>query len=173
MAVNSQIRAWRIASYAAIGALSLVATSALAEDTQDAIQLPKTEGVSLHLQSTFIPEGYLPFHVGPDDPASGNGVSADTWTVTGYFGMRLWESTEVYFNPEMYQGYLLRDFLRVTSPSPQALATAKPRKAAPGLRNLTSHDFMLARHSVSAASRRKSRTISTRSQAKRMYRALH
>jgi len=100
-----------------VGLIGMAPGRVLAEELPT-VELPKTEGVSLHLQSTFIPQGYLPFHVGPDDPASGEGLSTETWTVTGYFGMRLWQSTEIYFNPEMYQGYLLRDF------SPRNLAVA-------------------------------------------------
>ena len=91
------------------GFLGMASSQVWAEELPS-IELPKTEGVSLHLQSTFVPQGYLPFSKGPNDPASGDGVSTDTWTVTGYFGMRLWQGTEIYFNPETFQGFLLRDF---------------------------------------------------------------
>jgi high affinity Mn2+ porin len=82
------------------------------------LELPKTEGVSLHFQSTFVPQAYLPFRRAPGDAASGNGQSTETWTMTGYFGGRLWEGGEVYFNPESFQGFLLRDF------SPRQVAIA-------------------------------------------------
>jgi high affinity Mn2+ porin len=93
--------------------------AALADDA-NMVELPKADGVSVHLQSTFLPQGYLPFHLAPGDPASGNGQSAETWTITGYFGAKVWEGGEVYFNPEMFHGFLLRDF----SPAQVAIAAS-------------------------------------------------
>jgi high affinity Mn2+ porin len=103
------------------GWLSFAASVALAEDgASQTIELPKAEGISLHLQSTFVPQGYLPFHLGPDDPASGNGQSTETWTITGYFGARLWEGGEFFLNPETFHGFLLHDF----SPANVAIAAS-------------------------------------------------
>jgi high affinity Mn2+ porin len=79
-------------------------------DDMPAFGLPKADGVSLHFQSAFVPQGYLPFRAGRNDPASRNGDSAETWTMTGYFGARLWEGGEVFFNPEAVQGFSMRDF---------------------------------------------------------------
>jgi high affinity Mn2+ porin len=96
---------------AAGGLLSLIACGAsLAGDDSNAIELPKADGVSLHFQSTFVPQGYLPFQPAPGDAASGQGVSAETWTMTGYFGARLWQGGEFFVNPETFQGFLMRDF---------------------------------------------------------------
>jgi high affinity Mn2+ porin len=86
----------------------------------DIIELPKADGVSFHLQSTFLPQGYLPFHVGPGGLASGDGQSTETWTITGYFGARIWQGGEFFFNPEMFHGFLLRDF----SPANTAIAAS-------------------------------------------------
>ena len=106
---------------AAVLLLSLIAGGdAAAADEKDTIAFPQTDGVSVHLQSTFLPQGYLPFHVAPGDPANGNGQSTETWTITGYFGGRLWQGGEVYFNPEMFHGFLLRDF----SPANVAVAAS-------------------------------------------------
>jgi high affinity Mn2+ porin len=85
-----------------------------------AIELPKADGISLHFQSTFVPQGYLPFKTGRNDPASGNGQSTETWTMTGYFGARLWEGGEIFFNPETFHGFLMRDF----SPANVAIAAS-------------------------------------------------
>ncbi|HZV20471.1 MAG TPA: carbohydrate porin [Hyphomicrobiales bacterium] len=82
------------------------------------LSLPTAQGVSVHLQSTFIPQGYFPFAPAPGDPANGNGQSTETWTITGYFGVRPWEGGEFYFNPETFHGFLLRDF------SPRDVAVA-------------------------------------------------
>ncbi|MGO9172931.1 MAG: carbohydrate porin [Rhodomicrobium sp.] len=95
-----------------------ISGAALADDSVPTIELPKADGVSLHFQSTLLPQGYLPFQPGASDPASGNGVSTETWTMTGYFGARLWQGGEFYVNPETFQGFLLRDF------SPRQVAIA-------------------------------------------------
>src|SRR5208337_3029872 len=97
-----------------------IGSAALADDSVPTIELPKADGVSLHFQSTLLPQGYLPFQPGASDPASGNGVSTETWTMTGYFGARLWQGGEFYVNPETFQGFLLRDF----SPSQVAIAAS-------------------------------------------------
>ncbi len=91
----------------------LLSSAAMAQDIP-AVSLPTADGISFHLQSTFLPQGYLPFSKGPGDPASGNGQSTETWTITGYFGARLWEGTEVFINPETFHGFLLRDYSRDT-----------------------------------------------------------
>jgi hypothetical protein len=100
--------------------LSLAIGGGAFADDADTIELPKADGVSFHLQSTFLPQGYLPFHPAPGDPASGNGQSTETWTITGYFGAKVWDGGEVYFNPEMFHGFLLRDF----SPANVAIAAS-------------------------------------------------
>ena len=50
---------------AAGGLLSLMACGASFAEDSNTIELPKADGVSLHFQSTFIPQGYLPFEKGP------------------------------------------------------------------------------------------------------------
>jgi high affinity Mn2+ porin len=90
--------------------LSLIASGASYADDLNTIELPKADGVSLHFQSTFVPQGYLPFNKGAADPAGGYGASTETWTMTGYFGARLWQGGEFFVNPETFQGFLSRDF---------------------------------------------------------------
>ncbi len=104
---------------AAGGLLTLIASgSSLAGEDANTVSLPKAAGVSVHFQSTLIPQGYLPFQKGADDPASGNGISTETLTMTGYFGARLWQGGEFFVNPEIFQGFLSRDF------SPRGVAIA-------------------------------------------------
>jgi high affinity Mn2+ porin len=98
--------------------LPFLFSAAAAAAEADSIELPKADGVSFHVQSTFLPQGYLPFRVGPGGLASGDGQSTETWTITGYFGARLWQGGEFFFNPEMFHGFLTRDF----SPANTAIA---------------------------------------------------
>jgi high affinity Mn2+ porin len=92
-------------------------TPARADDLP-AAELPKADGISLHLQATSTPQQSLPFRREAGDPASGNAVSTETFTATGFFGARLWQGGEIFVNPEVYQGWLLRDY----SPTQVALA---------------------------------------------------
>ncbi|SJZ85287.1 high affinity Mn2+ porin [Enhydrobacter aerosaccus] len=61
----------------------------------------------VHGQSTFIFQGYAPFGA----PYSGQnslppeGQSRETWTSSLFLGMRLWKGGELYFNPELLQGF--------------------------------------------------------------------
>jgi high affinity Mn2+ porin len=61
----------------------------------------------VHGQTTFIFQGYPAFSA----PYSGAnslpplGESRETWTVSAFLGMRLWQGGELYYNPEMLQGF--------------------------------------------------------------------
>jgi high affinity Mn2+ porin len=105
----------------------LLSGTALADET-NTIELPKADGVSFHVQSTFLPQGYLPFHVGPGDPSSGDGQSTETWTITAFFGARVWEGGEVYFNPEMFHGFLLRDSSRAQTAVAASVGNGEAQK---------------------------------------------
>jgi high affinity Mn2+ porin len=65
------------------------------------------EGWSLHGQTTFIVQGYpamrSPYQGAHSLP--GSGQARETWTATAYLGRKLWEGGEVYFNPEVAQGF--------------------------------------------------------------------
>lgn len=62
-------------------------------------------------QSTYLAQGYPSFHA----PYSGanslspNAQAKATWTNSLYLNARLWEGGEVYFNPELAQGFGLSD----------------------------------------------------------------
>ncbi len=61
----------------------------------------------LHGQTTFIYQGYPPFSAPYDGPNSLPmlGQSRETWTVSAFLGMRLWQGGELYYNPELLQGF--------------------------------------------------------------------
>ena len=61
----------------------------------------------IHGQTTFIFQGYPPFR-SPYEGANslpGVGQSRETWTVSAFLGVRLWQGGELYFNPELLQGF--------------------------------------------------------------------
>ena len=61
----------------------------------------------IHGQTTLIMQGYPPFAARYDGPSSlpSIGQSRETWTVSAFLGVRLWEGGEFYFNPELLQGF--------------------------------------------------------------------
>ena len=61
----------------------------------------------LHGQTTFIFQGYPPFSASYDGPNSLPmlGQSRETWTVSAFLGVRLWQGGELYYNPELLQGF--------------------------------------------------------------------
>jgi high affinity Mn2+ porin len=61
----------------------------------------------LHGQTTFIYQGYPPIYALYSGPNSlpPEGQSRETWTVSGFLGVRLWQGGELYFNPELLQGF--------------------------------------------------------------------
>ena len=61
----------------------------------------------LHGQTTFIFQGYPPMR-SPYEGANslpGVGQSRETWTVSVFLGVRLWQGAELYYNPELLQGF--------------------------------------------------------------------
>ena len=62
---------------------------------------------ALHAQSTLIFQGNAPFRAPykGDNSLRAKGEIKDTWTVTPAAGVRLWPGSELYFNPEMFQGF--------------------------------------------------------------------
>ncbi len=61
----------------------------------------------VHGQSTFIFQGYPAFSAPYDGPNSlpAAGQSRETWTTSLFLGVRLWRGGEIYFNPELVQGF--------------------------------------------------------------------
>jgi high affinity Mn2+ porin len=58
-------------------------------------------------QTVFVFQGYPPINAPYDGtnslPAAGQ--SRETWGTSGFLGIRLWEGGELYYNPELLQGY--------------------------------------------------------------------
>ena len=65
----------------------------------------------IHGQTTFIYQGYPPIYALYSGPNSlpPEGQSRETWTVSGFLGVRLWQGGELYFNPELLQGFGVAD----------------------------------------------------------------
>lgn len=61
----------------------------------------------IHGQTTFIMQGYPPMRAPYDGQNSlpGIGQSRETWTVSAFLGVRLWQGGELYYNPELLQGF--------------------------------------------------------------------
>ncbi len=61
----------------------------------------------IHGQTTFIYQGYpsFPALYSGTNSLPPEGQSRETWTVSGFLGVRLWQGGELYFNPELLQGF--------------------------------------------------------------------
>jgi high affinity Mn2+ porin len=72
---------------------------------------PDADRVSLHGQATFVEQAYpalrSPYQGANSLPGSGQG--RETSDVTLFAGLRLWQGAEVWFNPEIDQGFGLAD----------------------------------------------------------------
>ncbi len=66
---------------------------------------------SLHGQFTYIEQGYFAFHSPYEGANSLSGASQvrNTASATVFLGRRLWRGGEIYFNPELMQGFGLSD----------------------------------------------------------------
>jgi high affinity Mn2+ porin len=87
--------------------------SSEASETKDKKKSEESERSdwSIHGQSTFIEQGYPAFrspYEGTNSLFGGN-QARETWTATAFIGRRLWEGAEIYFNPEVDQGFGLSD----------------------------------------------------------------
>jgi high affinity Mn2+ porin len=61
----------------------------------------------IHGQTAFVFQGYPPFAAPYDGAQSlpSNGQSRETWALSAYLGVRLWQGGELYYNPELLQGF--------------------------------------------------------------------
>jgi high affinity Mn2+ porin len=65
----------------------------------------------LHAQTTYTQQGYPSFRAlysGPNS-LSPFAQTRETWTMSAYVGVRLWDGGAVYYNPELLQGFGLSD----------------------------------------------------------------
>jgi high affinity Mn2+ porin len=77
----------------------------------------------IHGQSTFLPQGYPAFRALYSGPNSLTPASQlqETWSNSLFLNARLWQGGEVYYNPELLQGFGLSDTVGVAGfPSGEA-----------------------------------------------------
>jgi high affinity Mn2+ porin len=72
---------------------------------------PDADRVSLHGQATFVEQAYPAFRAPYQGPNSlpGSGQGRETVDVTLFAGLRLWRGAELWFDPEIDQGFGLAD----------------------------------------------------------------
>jgi high affinity Mn2+ porin len=84
---------------------------------------PESKRWEIHGQTTYLPQGYPAFralYTGPNSLTPAPQAQA-TWSNSLFLNMRLWEGGEVYFNPELLQGFGLNDTVGVAGfPSGEA-----------------------------------------------------
>jgi high affinity Mn2+ porin len=68
---------------------------------------PESDRWEIHGQSTFIAQGYPAFHAPYSGPNSLTPAPQlqQTWTNSLFLNARLWDGGEVYYNPELLQGF--------------------------------------------------------------------
>ena len=72
---------------------------------------PESDRWEIHGQVTYLPQGYPAFpalYSGPNSLAPAPQLQA-TWSNSLFLNARLWDGGEVYFNPELLQGFGLSD----------------------------------------------------------------
>lgn len=69
--------------------------------------------INFHGQTTFTLQGYPAFRspYGGTNSLPGGGEGRETWDTTLYAGIRLWPGAELWFNPEIDQGFGIGDTL--------------------------------------------------------------
>jgi high affinity Mn2+ porin len=72
---------------------------------------PESDRWEIHGQTTFLPQGYPAFHAPYSGPNSLTPAPQlqETWSNSLFLNARLWEGGEVYYNPELLQGFGLND----------------------------------------------------------------
>jgi high affinity Mn2+ porin len=84
---------------------------------------PESDRWEIHGQTTFLPQGYPAFRAPYSGPNSLTPApqTQQTWSNSLYLNARLWEGGEVYYNPELLQGFGLNDTVGVAGfPSGEA-----------------------------------------------------
>jgi high affinity Mn2+ porin len=84
---------------------------------------PESDRWEIHGQTTFLPQGYPAFHAPYSGPNSLTPAPQlqETWSNSLFLNARLWDGGEVYYNPELLQGFGLNDTVGVAGfPSGEA-----------------------------------------------------
>jgi len=76
-------------------------------DPKVSLSDPESDRWEIHGQTTFLPQGYPAFHAPYSGPNSLTPAAQfqETWSNSLYLNARLWDGGEVYFNPELFQGF--------------------------------------------------------------------
>jgi high affinity Mn2+ porin len=72
---------------------------------------PESDRWQIYGQTTYLPQGYPAFHApysGPNSLTPAPQAQA-TWSNSLYLNARLWDGGEIYYNPELLQGFGLSD----------------------------------------------------------------
>ncbi|MEA2941564.1 MAG: high affinity Mn2+ porin, partial [Bradyrhizobium sp.] len=72
---------------------------------------PESDRWEIHGQTTYLPQGYPGFralYTGPNSLTPAPQTQA-TWSNSLFLNVRLWEGGELYYNPELLQGFGLND----------------------------------------------------------------
>ena len=80
-------------------------------DPLPALVDPESERWEIHGQTTYLPQGYPGFraaYTGPNSLTPAPQAKA-TWSNSLFLNTRLWEDGELYYNPELLQGFGLND----------------------------------------------------------------
>ena len=113
---------------------------------------PESDRWEIHGQTTYLPQGYPAFrapYTGTNSLTPARQAQA-TWSNSLYLNARLWEGGEVYYNPELLQGFGLSD--TVGSRRISQRRGAEVELPLPALQHLAA--VSCARPSDSAASRK-------------------
>jgi high affinity Mn2+ porin len=84
---------------------------------------PESNRWEIHGQTTFLPQAYPAFRAPYSGPNSLTPApqAQETWSNSLYLNARLWDGGEVYYNPELLQGFGLNDTVGVAGfPSGEA-----------------------------------------------------
>jgi high affinity Mn2+ porin len=112
----------------ASAALAQAIDSSTTKAADDSSRTTAGERFALHAQSTFVAQGNFAFRAPYEGANSldGKGDLRETWDVTVYAGVKPWAGGEIWANPEVDQGFGLRNTLGVAGfPSAEAYKVGK------------------------------------------------
>ena len=118
---------------------------------------PESNRWEIHGQTTYLPQGYPAFRA----PYSGTNSltpapqAQATWSNSLFLNMRLWDGGEVYYNPELLQGFGLNDTVGLGGFSERRGAEVElPLPALQHLAAVLPPDFWLRRRAGRTCERR-------------------
>jgi len=113
---------------ATLPAALLLGASAAAHADEVTAQASAEQNWAIHAQATFVLQANARFHSPYQGPNSldADSHAKETFDLTGYFGVRPWDSAEIWVNPEIDQGFGLSNTLGAAGfPSGEAYKVGK------------------------------------------------